>query len=121
MTDEERREVASAALSQVYQDCQLTVPSDHLAHWLSSLSLSFPIYYKSRLNQHDPPGLSPLFLKNSLVPRERDSCRDYILPGPQNNCLSSSVFSINPGSLPACVQFLVVVVVVIEPHYCSQL
>lgn len=36
------------------------------------------------------------------------SCRE-----PQDKCLSSFVFSVNPGSLPACVKFLVVVI--IEP------
>lgn len=29
---------------------------------------------------------------------------------PQDKCLSSFVFSVNPGSLPACVKFLVVVI-----------
>lgn len=93
------------------------MPTDRLAHWIASLSLSFPIYYKSRQGQHDQPKCHPFFLKDSLVPRE-----SFILglcPAESPRIMSFLfVFSVNPGSLPACVKFLVVVI--IEPTLVSS-
>lgn len=41
----------------------------------------------------------------------RASFQACVLPGAPGQCLSSFVFSVNPGSLPACVKFLVVAII----------